>query len=143
MKIATTLKGLKQTRQQMPAGPSLAEFQRAIAGTLFRPLMPDDGMQSTGATVAERFVKPNDRLTAFERLQIYNQQYWWRLLGAFGEDFRGLRAVLGERKFDKLAVAYVESCGSHSWTLRNLGSQLVPFPRKTPRADQSTRRPRP
>lgn len=112
----------------MPAkSASLAEIQRAIAGTLFRPLTKAEGMQASGAAVAERLVKPNDRLTAFERLQIYNQQYWWRILGAFGEDFRGLRAVLGEKKFDKLAVAYLEACGSHSWTLRNLGAQLVPF----------------
>jgi hypothetical protein len=117
----------------MPAkAATLAEFQRAIAGTLFRPLKSDDGMQRAGAAVAERFVKPNDRLSAFDRLQIYNQQYWWRILGAFGEDFRGLRAILGERKFDKLAVAYVEACGSRSWTLRNLGSQLVPFLEKHP-----------
>ena len=73
MKIATTLKGLKQTRQQMPAGPSLAEFQRAIAGT------PRSSVRScrmmactnTGATVAERVIKPNDRLTR-RALQIYN-----------------------------------------------------------------------
>ena len=64
---------------------------------------------SATAEVAAQFIKPNDRLDSFERLQIYNQQYWWRLLGNFAEDFRGLRAVLGERKFDRLAVAYLES----------------------------------
>ena len=132
MKTVATLKGLKQTLKRRPAQPSLAEFQRAITSTLFRPLQPDEGMQRTGAAVAERFVKPNDRLTSFERLQIYNQQYWWRLLGAFGEDFRGLRAVLGETKFDRLAVAYLEACGSQSWSLRNLGSQLVSFLEKHP-----------
>lgn len=84
-------------------------------------------MQRAGAAVAEKFIKPNDRLSAFERLQIYNQQYWWRLLGAFGEDFRGLRAVLGERKFERLAVAYLEACGSTSWNLRNIGARLVHF----------------
>ncbi|EDY16454.1 conserved hypothetical protein [Chthoniobacter flavus Ellin428] len=84
-------------------------------------------MRPANAGIAERFIKPNDRLSAFERLQIYNQQYWWRLLGALGEDFRGLRAVLGEGKFEKLAVAYLEACGSHSWTLRDLGSRLVAF----------------
>jgi len=115
-----------------PRKGSLAEVQRAITGTLFRVLTPDDGMQPAGAAVAERFIKPNDRLSSFERLQIYNQQYWWRLLGAFGEDFRGLRAVLGEQKFDRLAAAYLEACGSHSWTLRNLGAQLVPYLEKHP-----------
>ena len=106
---------------------SLGDIQRALATTLFRPLNPDEGMQSSGAAVAERFIRPNDRLTAFERLQIYNQQYWWRLLGTFAEDFSGLLAVLGERKFDRLATAYLEACGSTSWSLRNIGSRLTEF----------------
>jgi hypothetical protein len=127
MALTKTSRTSRRSRTKDSAAPSLAEFQQAIASTLFRPLTRDEGMQSTGAAVAERLVKPNDRLTAFERLQIYNQQYWWRLLGAFGEDFRGLLAVLGERKFDRLAVAYLEACGSHSWNLRNIGSQLVSF----------------
>jgi len=106
---------------------SLGEIQRAIATTLFRPLTPDEGMQAAGAAVAERLIRPNDRLTAFERLQIYNQQYWWRLLGTFAEDFRGLHAVLGERKFDRLAVAYLEAQGSTSWNLSDIGLKLLPF----------------
>ncbi len=113
-------------RSSSPA-PSLGEIQRAIATTLFRPLTPDEGMQAAGSAVAERLIKPNDRLTAFERLQIYNQQYWWRLLGTFGEDFRGLHAVLGERKFDRLATAYLEAHGSTSWNLSNIGSKILGF----------------
>ena len=114
-------------RSPLRKGDGLAEIQRAIASALFRPLTRDEEMRVESAAVAEKFIKPNDRLTAFERLQIYNQQYWWRLLGAFGEDFRGLRAVLGERQFDQLAVAYLEACGSTSWNLRDVGSHLVSF----------------
>ena len=114
----------KSARQKSPA---LVEIQRAVAQTLFRPLTDDEGMQSSGAAVAEKFIKPNDRLNAFERLQIYNQQYWWRLLGAFGEDFRGLSAVIGEKKFDRLATAYLALHGSTSWNLRDAGSKLVDF----------------
>jgi len=44
---------------------------------------------------AARYIKPNDRLTSFERLEIYNRQYWFRVLGGLAEDFPGLRAVLG------------------------------------------------
>jgi hypothetical protein len=53
----------------------------------------------------EEFVKPNDRLTSFERLEIYNRQYWFRVLDSFYEDYPGLRAVLGERTFIKMAEA--------------------------------------
>lgn len=116
--------------------PSLEEIQRVIAGALFQPLTADEGMSPASQAVAERFVKPNDRLTAFERLQIYNQQYWWRLLGAFGEDFRGVHAVLGERKFDRLATAYLQACGSSSWNLRDLGAKLPAFLAEHPELTQ-------
>ncbi len=112
----------------------LAAFQRAIAGTLMRPLTSSEGMQRSSREVAEQFVKPNDRLTSFERLQIYNQQYWWRLLGSIREDFRGTLAVLGERKFERLAVAYLELFGSQSWNLRDLGQGLEAYAREHPEA---------
>ena len=88
-----------------PHKPRLADIQRAMACAIMRPLTSGEGMQRENTDVATRIIKPNDRLDSFERLQIYNQQYWWRLLGNFGEDFHGLRAVIGRRKFDRLATA--------------------------------------
>ena len=104
-----------------------------MSQVLFRPLTSADGMQpewtdgKPTADVVAGFIKPNDRLTAFERLEIYNQQYWWRLLGVFQEDFQGLRSVLGVRKFDRLAIAYLQVHGSSTWSLRDLGQHLVSF----------------
>jgi hypothetical protein len=115
----------RSSRHKSDSG--LEALQRAITGALMKPLRDDETMTPANRAVAEKFIKPNDRLTSFERLQIYNQQYWWRLLGALAEDFGGLRAVIGEKKFEKLATAYLEQCGSTSWTLRNLGSKLVVF----------------
>ena len=71
-------------------------------------------------------------MTSFERLQIYNQQYWFRILASLSEDFPGLRSLIGERKFEKLAVAYLNECPSESFTLRNLGSRLEAWLRKHP-----------
>lgn len=105
----------------------LEVLQRSMAQTLMRPLTASENMQSESTAIAQELIKPNDRLSSFERLQIYNQQYWWRLLGNFGEDFHGLRAVLGPRKFDRLAVAYLAECGSTSWSLRDLGEKLSSF----------------
>ena len=119
-------------RSPLKSGPSLAEIQRAIAGSLMRPLGPGERMRRESTEVANRIIKPNDRLTSFERLQIYNQQYWWRLMASFQEDFRGLMAVLGERKFERLAVAYLEQHGSTSWNLRDLGAGLETFVREHP-----------
>jgi hypothetical protein len=106
---------------------SLATIQRVMAGAVMRPLGPGDTTHRENSATAKRIIKPNDRLTALERLQLYNQQYWWRLLGSFADDFPGLRAVLGERRFQRLAVAYLDTCGSTSWNLRDLGQHLASF----------------
>jgi hypothetical protein len=108
----------------------LLELQRTMARAVMQPLTPSEQMRETapgGAsmrTYAGRFIKPNDRLTSFERLEIYNRQYWFRLLSSMAEDFPGLRNVLGERRFDAMCKAYLIDCPSRSFTLRNLGSQL-------------------
>ena len=98
-----------------------------MAHAIMRPLTASEGMQRENADTAAHIIKPNDRLDSFERLQIYNQQYWWRLLGNFSEDFHGLQAVIGPRRFDRLATAYLESCPSMSWSLRDLGEKLESF----------------
>jgi hypothetical protein len=74
--------------------------------------------------VAASFIAPNSRLTSFERLEIYNRQYWYRVLGALAEDFPALRALVGERRFEALSIAYLAEHPSRSFTLRNLGSKL-------------------
>lgn len=77
--------------------------------------------------VAASFIKPNDRLTSFERLEIYNRQYWFRIKDCCYEDYPGLRAILGEERFERLALAYLDQFPSESFTLRNLGRRLVAF----------------
>jgi hypothetical protein len=74
--------------------------------------------------VAGSFIAPNDRLTSFERLEIYNRQYWFRVMDALSEDFSGLRAILGAKRFRAMTEAYLTECPSRSFTLRNLGSRL-------------------
>lgn len=122
----------KPTPPPKPA-TGLESIQRLMARALMRPLTSGERMQrawpdgTLSAEIASQFIKPNDRLSSFERLQIYNQQYWWRLLGAFQDDFPGLRAVLGERRFERLGIAYLDAHGSTSWSLRNLGQHLPAF----------------
>jgi hypothetical protein len=114
----------------------LLALQRAVARAVMQPLTRSENMQRTapggGAMrgYAARYIKPNDRLTSFERLGIYNRQYWWRLLSNMNEDFPGLRAILGDRQFEAMSRAYLCECPSRSFTLRNLGKQLEPWLRK-------------
>ncbi|HET6406596.1 MAG TPA: DNA-binding domain-containing protein, partial [Chthoniobacteraceae bacterium] len=116
----------------------LADIQALMSQAVMRPLASGERTQRTwidgapASQVAATIIKPNDRLSSLERLQIYNQQYWWRLLSCFSEDFRGVRAIIGQRKFDRLAVAYLEKHGSQSWSLRDLGQFMPGFLRERP-----------
>ena len=79
----------------------LLNLQRRMARAVMTPLTSSERMRTVAPdgrsmrAVANQIIKPNDRLTSFERLEIYNRQYWFRVLSAFAEDFPGLRAVLG------------------------------------------------
>lgn len=109
---------------------NLLELQRRMAADVTRPLTSDFCMQpqaedgSSVEQLAERYIKPNDRLSSFDRLEIYNRQYWFRVIGAVAEDFPALQAVVGTKKFDKLILAYLRENPSTSFTLRNLGAKL-------------------
>jgi Putative DNA-binding domain len=110
---------------------SLAELQRQMAAAVMMPLTPEEDMRAGApdgrsmADVAAAFIAPNSRLTPFERLEIYNRQYWYRVLDALAEDFPALRAVVGGRAFQQLSIDYLTAHPSRSFSLRNLGSKLV------------------
>jgi hypothetical protein len=110
---------------------SLAQIQREMAAAVMMPLTRDEEMRPEAPdgrpmpAVAASFIAPNSQLTAFERLEIYNRQYWFRVMGALAEDFPALRSVVGARAFEALSVAYLTAHPSRSFSLRNLGSKLA------------------
>jgi len=106
------------------SGLALKDLQRRVAAAVMQPLTLGETMRRSATAEAEALIKPNDVLTSFERLEIYNRQYWFRVLSCFAEDFPGLRAIVGVRIFEKLMRAYLLACPSKSFTLRNLGSRL-------------------
>jgi len=127
------------TRSSKPPGQDLRAIQRAFATGIMRPLTAERGMQpkwtngESTRKAAAAFIKPNDRLSSFDRLEIYNKQYWFRLLDCLYEDFPGLRSLLGDARFHDLSVAYLMKYPSNSYTLRDLGNRLEKFLMKEPR----------
>jgi hypothetical protein len=117
---------------------NLEQLQREMAAAVMLPLAADEQMRAEAAdgrkmsTVAESFIAPNSRLSAFERLEIYNRQYWFRVLGALAEDFTALRAVVGGKAFEALSIAYLAAHPSRSFSMRNLGSQMVEWLARNP-----------
>jgi hypothetical protein len=117
---------------------NLEQLQRAVFDVVRQPLTEDERMReqtldgrSTKA-IAEEIVKPNDRLTSVERLEIYNRVYWFRLLSSLADDFPGLREVIGQEAFDKVILGYLTEMPSVSFTLRDLGSRIETWLRAHP-----------
>ena len=135
MKPSKHVPTLKKRQAARPSDP-LPQFdpvQRRMASAIMRRLTPDERMQPQDAdgrpaaeTVAE-YITPNDRLSSLERLEIYNRQYWFRLIDCLVDDFPGLRAVLGDGKFYPLIITYLETHPSSSPLLGDLGRNLPEF----------------
>jgi hypothetical protein len=129
----------KHAPSRIASTADLRAFQRMMASAIVRPLTADDRLQPLWTDgrpmdkVAAEFIKPNDRLTSFERLQLYNRMYWFRLFDAIRDDCPGLIAALGERTFGRLAQAYLAQHPSRSFTLRDLCSRLERFILERPR----------
>lgn len=111
----------------------LMAWQRTMHAAITRPLAPGDRTQrrwfdgSSTARAVAKLVKPSRTLQPVERVEIYNRMYWFRVLDSLAQDFPGLKALLGDKKFWHLAEQYLAACPSRSFTLRDLGSRLEKF----------------
>jgi hypothetical protein len=79
---------------------NLAELQRyfARAATSGSGPLPD----------LERVFLDSERLSASERLAIYNRSYFYRLLDALAVVFAQTKRLLGESEFERLGLNYIE-----------------------------------
>jgi hypothetical protein len=141
MMLSSALKSFspKTARRPRQTLAQLRRLQRLTGSVIMRPL--DDDLESKKISddgrdmerVAEKFIKSNDRLTSYERIEIYNRQYWYRLIDGMYEDFPGLQAIFGKAKFNAMIRAYLIKYPSASFTLRNLGSRLAKFLEEEPK----------
>ncbi|QYM80586.1 DNA-binding domain-containing protein [Horticoccus luteus] len=117
----------------------LHSLQRVMFAAVSRPLSAQDRAQRRWVdgrathAVVKTFARDTGRLSALDRIEIYNRMYWFRLLDSLGEDFPGLRMHLGEARFLRLARAYIATHPSRSFTLRDLGRHLPRFIAAQPR----------
>jgi hypothetical protein len=114
---------------------SLASTQRLMALSMMRPLTAAESADGEPSAVrdaifestAQTLFKPSWSLAPADRLEIYNKQYWFRILDSMLEDFPAVHAILGAEKFDQLIFAYVSAHPSTTYTLRDLGGSLPGF----------------
>ncbi len=67
------------------------------------------------------------RLVGIDRLSVYNQQYWYRLLTVLQKDFPLLRHLLGCWHLNRLSTDYLTMYPSKSPNLNNLADKMLEF----------------
>lgn len=75
----------------------------------------------------EAVVRRSRSLTAAERISIYANAYYSRLLECLGANYPILKQALGEEVFDSFAFEYLQQYPSRSYTLDHLGESFAKF----------------
>lgn len=85
--------------------------------------------QQVDINVAElsRVILPGPAQSSLERLTVYGNAYYARLLHCLQELFPACRAAVGEEIFDEFAFGYLQAHPPTSYTLGNLANQFVDF----------------
>lgn len=79
-----------------------------------------------GKEAAPEYVTPGPFLTSEERLFVYHEQYWLRLLNALSLDYPAVVRLFGRMNFERyLAVPYLLSFPPNHWSLSELGGHFV------------------
>lgn len=76
-------------------------------------------------------IKPSKTLAPAERLDIYADDYWARILDALIEDFPILQAYLGEDVLYELAEQYLQTYRSQHFSLFYVGNRFTDYLRNT------------
>ena len=110
-------------------------LQRWMQTAVMHPDGVEEGLNSAeardvidaGVEEVETVVTRSKALTAVERLSIYGNAYYARLLECMREEFPVTAHCLGDETFDAFAVAYLQKYPSKSYTLCELGARFPQF----------------
>lgn len=116
----------------MTVPQELLETQRWFGSIIERPIDINSRMNPispSGVSMEEEakaYILPSPTLMAHERIQIYNQQYWWRLLSILHENLPLLVRLFGYVDFNQtIGFPYLTDHPPDSWSLNPLGSKVV------------------
>lgn len=114
---------------------SLEKLQRWIQEVITHPDGIPAGIESPtareqieiGTSQIEEVIECSSRLGSAERLAVYGNAYFSRLIECLGEEFPATRHALGEETFHSFALGYIQHSPSSSYSLGFLGERFVQF----------------
>ena len=118
---------------------NLAQTQRLLWALLRAPKGAAAGIATLSPAdqaLAAQLVRPREPLAAVERLDIYANMYFFRLLDALRLDFPAVAAVLGDTGFHNRVTDYLLVHPSTHYSLRYVGRHLPDFLRHPRTTDE-------
>lgn len=116
---------------------NLKNVQHWFASIISRPIDAENRMHTISPkgypmeTEAQMYVAPSSTLTSAQRIEIYNQQYWWRLLATLHESFPFLLRLFGYHDFNQeIGFPYLSRYTPNHWSLNYLGERLPYWARR-------------
>lgn len=115
--------------------PSLSAIQRWMQAVITHPDGVEPGLASdaarqqiaVGPDGCQSVIARSHNLTSIERLAIYQNAYFARLLECLRSIFPMVARTIGDEAFDALAIGYLQACPSQSYTLDALGDRFATF----------------
>jgi len=110
----------------------LKETQEWFASIITRPIDPQSHMNPispSGVPMVEeskKYILPSPTLEPHQRIEIYNQQYWWRLLTVLHENLPLIVRLFGYFDFNqRIGFPYLCEYRPDTWSLNPLGTHVV------------------
>jgi hypothetical protein len=124
--------------------PRLDQIQRWLQAVIMHPDGVSAGIESSearsevniGPDQIEQVVDRSKRRTSIERLEVYANAYYARLLECLRDEFPALLHAVGDEVFDGLAFGYLQAYPSTSYTLSNLSRNFARFLEETRPRDE-------
>lgn len=74
---------------------------------------------------AAEYISPSPTLKPAQRIELYCQQYWWRLLSCLHEMFPLVTRLFGHYEFNEMiGMPYLEAYPPKDWVLNDIGNDL-------------------
>ncbi len=108
----------------------LARLQTILYRLITAPGGVDDGLaeeRALGLDALAELIRGDDRLSARDRLAIYANAYFYRLLDVCREDFPATAAVLGDAHFHNLITGYLLDYPPTEPSIQYAGRYLADF----------------
>lgn len=109
----------------------LKELQHWFASIITRPIDENSNMapiSPSGKPMVEEacdYIVPSPTMLPAQRIQLYNQQYWWRLLSTMHEMYPLVTRLFGYHDFNqRLTVPFLTKYPPNHWSLSYLGDRF-------------------